>query len=274
MRISSIVVPLIALLSGVGGYYLRLSELLNVFDPATGLPERNAAITFWLVVFSALNLFIIVLFAIFAAARNRSPRGFENAFGTDPVFYPIVFSLSGIVWLIGTYLYFDHHRAADTLQTMEIYFIILSAIAAICVTLFAIEMFQDSRRKAQYTLSIVPTIFLCFWLLLVYRINASNPILLGYLYQCLAIVASALSFYFTSGFLYDKPAPGKAIVSYYASIYFCAVTLADDHHPGLKLILGAIIAVSVVHMAMLLRNLRRKWPGEVDQGEVDIDKQA
>jgi len=274
MRISAICVPFFALLSGVGGYYLRLSELLNVFDPVTGLPERSAAITFWLIALSALNLFLIIIFAIVVAMRNRSPRGFENAFGTDPVFYPVVFTFSGIVWLIGTYLYYDYHKAAGTLQMMEIYFIILSAVAAICVAIFAIEMFQDSRRKAQYALSIVPTIFLCFWLLLVYRLNASNPILLGYLYQCLAIVASALSFYFTSGFLYDKPAPGKAIVSYYASIYFCAVTLADDHHLGLKLILGAIIAVSVVHMAMLLRNLRRKWPGEVDSGEVDIDKQA
>jgi len=274
MRVSAILVPFFAVLSGVGGYYLRLSELLNVFDPLTGLPDRNAATTFWLIVLSAFNLLLIVVFAFFVAARNRSPRGFESAFGTDPVFYPVVFSLSGIVWLIGTYLYFAYHRAADTLQTMEIYFIILSAVAAICVTVFAIEMFQDSRRKAQYTLSIVPTIFLCFWLLLIYRSNASNPILLSYLYQCLAIVASALGFYFTSGFLYDKPAPGKAIVSYYASIYFCAVTLADDHHLGLKLILGAIIAVSIVHMAMLLRNLRRKWPGEVDPGEVDIDKQA
>ena len=271
MRISAVFVPFLAILTGVGGYFLRASELLNVFDPLTGLPERGAATTFWLIVITALNLFIIAVFAIFAAARNKSPRGFENAFGTDPVFYPVIFTLSSIVWLVGTYMYFEHLRVEGALQTIEIYFVILSALAAICVALFAIEMFQDSRRKAQYALSIIPTIFLCFWLLLLYRFNASNPILLSFAYQCLAIVASALGFYFTSGFLYDKPAPGKAIVSYYASIYFCTITLADDHHLGLKLIFGAIIAISVIHMGMLLKNLQRKQPAGSEERKPERD---
>jgi len=258
MRISAFFVPFFSILACVGGFFLRSSELLNVFDPITGLPDRDATTTFWLISLSFAFLLLITIFAISATIRHKSPRGFENAFGTDPVFYPVVFILIGIVWLIGTYLFFSDHQIAGSLQVIDIYFIALSALAAICVTLFAIEMFQDSRRKAQYMLSIVPTIFFCFWLVLLYRQNASNPILLSYVYQCLALVAAALSFYFTSGFLYDKPGPGKAIVSYCAAIYFCGVTLADPHPLSMRLIFSAIIIASIIHLSMLLRNLQRK----------------
>ena len=250
--------PFFAILAGVGGYYLRTSERLNVFDPITGLADRNAATTLWLIVFSVAFLIAIIIFAIIAAARHKALVGFENAFGTDPLSYPIIFSLIGIVWLIGTFMYYSDLNSMGEMTAIDIYFIVFSALSAISVTFFAIEMFQDSRRKAPFALSVVPTVFMCFWLILLYRQNASNPVLLSYIYQCLAIVASALSFYFTSGFLYDKPAPGKAIFSYYAAIYFCAVTLADDHHMSIQIIFGTLIIANIVHSSMLLRNLQRK----------------
>ena len=258
MRISAFFVPFFSLLAGVCGFFLRMSELSNVFDPVTGLPDRGAATTLWLISLSVAFLAPVIIFAVTLTFRHKAPRGFENAFGTDPVFYPVIFVLIGIAWIVGTYLYYSDISASLNMQMIEVYFIALSALAAICVTFFAIEMFQDSRRKAQYMLSIVPTIFFCFWLILTYRQNASNPVLLSYVYLCLALVSSALSFYFTSGFLYDKPGPGKATVAYCAAIYFCMVTLADDHHLSIKLILGAVIAANTVHLAMLLRNLQRR----------------
>ena len=257
MRISAFFVPFFTVLAGVGGYYLRLSERMNVFD-AQGLPARNAATTFWLIILSVAFMAVIVIFAIIASSKNKALPGFENAFGTDPFSYPIIFVLIGILWVVGTYMYFSGLNAAELLAANDIYFIVFSALSAISVTFFAIEMFQDSRRKAPYALSVVPTVFMCFWLIMMYRQNASNPILLSYVYQCFAIVASALSFYFTSGFLYGKPAPGKAIVTYYAAIYFCAVTLADDHPLGIKLIFVALIVANIVHSSMLLRNLQRR----------------
>jgi len=258
MRISSFFLPFFALLAGIGGFYLRLSEQLNVFDPVTGLPDRNAATTSWLIALSITFTLLILVFAISASARHKAEKGFESAFGTDPFAYPIIMTLIGIAWLVGTYIYFADLNAQGTLAANAVYFIIASALSAISVVLFAIEMYQDSRRKAPFALSVVPTIFMCFWLILLYRQNASNPILLSYVYQCIAIVATALSFYFTSGFLYGKPAPGKSIFMYYVAIYFCAVSLADDIHMGIRIIYCALIATNVVYSSMLLRNLQRK----------------
>ena len=258
MRISAFFVTFFAVLAGVAGYYLRLSELANVFDAITGLPDRNAATTFWLIMLSVAVMICVLVFAIRVTIKYKALPGFENAFGTDPTAYPIIFILVGISWLVGTYLYFSGLNAYGAVTVNDISFIAFSAIAAISTTFFAIEMYQDSRRNAPYALSIVPTLFLCFWLIFIYRQNASNPVLLSYAYQCLAVVASALSFYFTSGFLYGKPAPGKATITYCAAIFFGIVTLADDHPIGIKLIFVALIAANIVYSSLLLRNLQRK----------------
>jgi len=258
MRISAFFVPFLAIVAGVGGFFLRSSEHANVFDVLTGLPVRNSATTYALVLTSVIFIVAISLFAVRIAIKHKALPGFESAFGTDPFAYPVIFIVIGIAWLIGTFLYFTGLNANDENNLTDIFFIIFSALSAISVTFFAIEMYQDSRRNAPYALSVVPTVFMCFWLIFVYRQNASNPILLSYIYQCIAIIASALSFYFTSGFLYGKPAPGKAVVSYYAAIYFSIVTLADGHPIGVVFIFCSLIAANLVHSTMLLWNLQSK----------------
>jgi len=110
---------------------------------------------------------------------------------------------------------------------------------------------------------VVPILFMCFWLIVMYKQNATNPVLLSYCYYCLAIMASTLSFYYTAGFVFKKPAPGKTIFAYLASIYFCLVTLADEHPVSIKLIFAAVVAVNVVYSSMLIRNLRPKDSADV-----------
>ena len=256
MRVSSVFMPFFALIAGAAGFYLRLVELWNVFDRRTGLPERGAGVTLILIILTVAFLLIALMFSIRVRVRYASPRGFENAFGTDPLTYPFAFCVIGLVWLGATVKYFLDLNAARWVLSGELYFSVLSALAAISVGFFAVEMYQDPRRKMIFALSLVPTLFMCFWLIMLYKQNASNPVLLSYCYQCLAIIASALGFYFTSGFVYNKPSPSITIFIYFTAIYFCFVTLADDHTTPVKLIFAAIIALNVTYSSMLIRNLR------------------
>lgn len=258
MRVSAIIMPFFTLLAGAAGFYLRQTELWNVFDRYTGLPQRWSGITLGLIALCAAFLLIALLFSIGVGMKYRSPAGFENAYGTDPLTYPFAFCVIGIVWLGATVKQFVDLNAIGSMPNSELYFSILSALAAISLAFFAVEMYQDPRRKIIFSLSVVPTLFMCFWLILVYKQNAANPVLLSYCYQCLAIIASTLGFYFTSGFVYNKPAPGKTVFFYFASIFFCFVTLADGHSLTTSLIFVALIAVNITYSSMLIRNLRLK----------------
>ena len=258
MRRASVFMPFFALLVGVFGFYLRLMELRNIFDSITGLPERNAVITNSLILLTAIFLIIVFIFVLNVINKFTSQRGFEKAFGTEPLAYPTIFFLIGIIWLGATVKHFIDVNETGDFPISEFIFSILSVFSAISVSFFAIDLYQDPRRTSKLALSIVPTIFMCFWLIIFYRENASNPILLRYCYECLAIVTSALAFYFTSGFVYNRPAPGKTIFMFMAAIYFCSVTLADEHAASIKLIFGVMIAINIVYSSMLIRNMRRK----------------
>ena len=258
MRIATFIMPLFALLSGGVGYYLRLTELMNVFDAQTGLALRGARESYILIAASAVFLVISLLFSIRASVKHQAPQGFENAFGTDPLTYPLVFFIIGAVWLGATVKHFLNFYNAGPIPMIEIYFSALSALSAISIAYFAIEMYQDPRRKMVYALSVVPTLFMCFWLVILYRQNATNPVLLKYVYQCLAVISSALAFYLTSGFVYGKPAPGKTILAYFAAIFFCFVTLADGHSQEVRLIFAALIATNVVYSSKLIGHMRSK----------------
>ena len=258
MRIAAFFMPLFALAAGGFGFFIRRLELLYVFDPLTGLPERGAALTYTLIALSAVFLLIVLGFSVFVALKRVSPRGFENAFGTDPLTYPFVFGFIGLIWLAATVLHFLYLRDIGSVPLVDIYFFVFSAVSAFSVAFFAIEMYQEPRRKSIFALSVIPTLFMCFWLVMLYRDNASNPVLLSYAYQCLAIIASALGFYFTSGFVYGKPAPGKTLFFYFAAIFFCFVTLADNHHLMIRIIFAAILAMNVVYSSKLIRHFRNK----------------
>jgi len=250
--------PFFTIVAGVLGFYMRLMERFNVFDPHTGLAARGAFETKLLIVYSAVFIALVLLFSIRVAIKRTSLHGFENAFVTDQIVYPFAFVIIGLVWLGATIKQYIDVSAMRAPPVQELCFLILSALSAISVVLFAVEMYQDPRRKLVYALSIIPSIFMCYWLVMMYRLNASNPVLLAYVYQCLAIIASALAFYFTSGFVYDKPAPARTIFAYFVSTYLCFVTLADGHPLSTTLIFVAIIAINTIYSSKLIKYLRRK----------------
>lgn len=262
----SIIVPLFALLAGVAGFFIRLMEHWNVFNKETGLPERGSPITIALIALVAGVLILCLVFTILAGKRYTSPKGFDNAYGTESLAYPFVITVFSIVWIAASVKYYFEMDALGAVGASSLYFAILSIIAAISLLLFAIEMYQDPRRKAILALSVIPVVFMCYWLIYMYKQNATNPVLLSYCYYCLAIMASTLSFYYTAGFAYNKQAPGKAIFIYLATILFSLITLADSHATSINLIFAAIIAVSVVHSSMLIRNLTAKSDAQEPPG--------
>ena len=258
MRTSCVLVPIATLLAGILGYFFRMAELEIIFDSVTGLPERGAPITVVLIGLSVLLFVVFTIFAIRTSVKYTIGADYDNAFGTDTFAYPVVFTAVGTVWLIATFVYFLGILAAQNGEFSDRIFAIGSALAALALIIFAIEVYKNPRRKFLSLFSIMPSLFMCFWLIIIYRDNASNPVLLSYTYKVLAIVFSAAGCYFSSSFATGKPVIGKAIVSYSLAAYFCIITLADDYPMSMRLILGAIAFLNIFNLGSLLRNLQRK----------------
>jgi len=258
MRKTARVMPIIMFLAGIAGYYFRYRERLNVFDANTGLPEEWASETILLLVLVAAVLIVTFIFSLRIGLGYASQEGFDHAYGVDILAYPVAFVIVGIAWLCGTIkVYFDLTQVGS-ISIGEYLFVLLSLLSSISVALFAIGIYQDPRRRSLLMLSVIPSLFMCLWLVTLYRQNAANPILLEYCYKFLAATAAALGFYYTSGFVHSKPAPGKTLFFYLNSVFFCMTTLADDHGIGVKMILASITVISIIHASMLTRNLVKK----------------
>jgi len=258
MRITSFFIPVIVFIVGVLGFALRLTELASVFDPVSGLPERNALITLVLIGFSTLIFLVAFIFAVSTSVRYVVSADYDDAFGTDSFAYPAIYTALCTIWLVATVVYFLELFSLGDMALIDKVFTIASSLSAIFLMIFAIEVYKNPRRKFLALLSIVPTLFMCFWLILIYMDNASNPVLLGYAYKCLAFVFCSLGLYFSTGFSIGKPVIGKAILSYTGATYFCMITLADDYSLSIKLIIGTIAIMNLFNLGSLIRNLQRK----------------
>jgi hypothetical protein len=258
MRFSTFFIPFLTVVAGICGFWLRMIELATVFNPYTGFPERDAPITLALIGLSALIIVIAIIFAIRITVKYTVGSDFDNAFGTDSFMYPVIYTAVGTVWIAATAIYFLGHYAMGTDEILVRLFAGASSLAALFIIIFAIEVYKNPRRKFISIFSVLPTMFMCVWLVLIYRENASNPVLLSYAYKILGIAFAATGCYFSSSFAIGKPVIGKAIVAYIAATYFLFVTIADDYPMSMKMILSAIAFMSLFNLGSLLRNLQKK----------------
>jgi len=256
MRKLAVIVTLCSFLAGIAGFFLRAAELKYVFDTVTGLPVRESAISTGLIALTFTFLIVIAVIS-FITVRNKAPENsFSKIFNTSSDKYPVVFVIIAIIWAGGTVLNQINLIRADALRAIDISFTVFSLLSAAAIGGFAVEMYHKSKSKILYVLCLMPVIFLCFWLIVFYEYNAANPILISYVYVCLAIVTAAMSFYFTAGFVFEKYSPAKAIVSYCSTIYFCLVAIADSYNLGISIIYIAFAFSAAYFLLMLLWHLK------------------
>ena len=258
MRKSAFVFPFLSFAAGGAGLYLRYLELNTVFDPVTGLPEKNAPITLALILLSAGIALFGTLFAVIASRKYTSRVEYERAFSPSGILYLAVFFILSAAMIAADVMYFLSLKAVGSVAYINIVFIAFVAFSALSLFILARAAYRGRGGKEMYVFSIIPSVFFCFWLIILYRQNASNPVLLDYCYQCLALASAALSFYYGAGFAFKKSKPAKTIISYFLTIYFCMIVLVDNIILPFKIIFAVIVIAQLINSVQFIKNLKRK----------------
>lgn len=258
MRKSAVVMPLVALIAGALGFIIRYLEVTTVFDSETGLAERGSPISYALIGLTLLVIAGAILFAALSSGKYRAESEFVEAFAPRGFLYIVVSFLIGFAWLAAVVLYYLNISAVDSVSVIDWVFVFLSALSAISVIFMARAAYKGKGGSEVLLFSVVPAIFFCFWLIILYKNNAANPVLLSYCYLTLAIAAAALSSYFTAGFVFNKAGCGKAIFCYLLSVYFSVVVLADNTDLPVKIIFGVTAINQFMNTVVFMRNLKSK----------------
>jgi hypothetical protein len=258
MRKSAVVIPAMGLVAGAIGYLVRQMEVNTMFDPATGFAKRDSVVSTILIVISIAVIALAVLAGILTSRRMAADNDYSRAFQPKGFTYLAVSFILGVVWLVAdVWYFFDAYKSGDV-SVLTVIFVFLAVVSAISVIFLARGAYKGRSSGEMLLFSVVPPLFFCFWLILLYKDNAANPVVLRFGYQCLAIAAAALSTYFSAGFVFGKSTVGRTAFSFLVTIFFCAVVLADTISLPLKLIYGLTIVMAFMNAVVFLRNLREK----------------
>ena len=127
----------------------------------------------------------------------------------------------------------------------------------------------------------MPAYASCVWLIVSYLDHSGDPIVLDYVYQLFAVVASVLGCYFLAGFSYRRPKAFPAILFSLTAMYFCLVTLADRHDVSMLLLFVAFALYLLATTVLLQYNAARpegpRMPRRLqpeDTEEIEINREG
>ncbi len=250
-------------IAGIIGFILRRTEAKTVFDPETLLAEPGAAITWILIAFSVL-FFAAMAFVLARMGELSIEKGLSGAFGS---YLPVPFFITALASLAifagGAVLGVKIARlpGRNTADAVLALFAVLSAASTAYCSYSAFKGVSGSELGL---FTIIPVVFLCYWLILSYRQRAVDPVLLDYVYEIMALIFLILGFYYSAGFNFGRLRPRKALFCMDGAIYLGIVTLADGHSLYAVLLYVGLIIVMLVNSMLLASNAKR--PAAPDEG--------
>lgn len=248
-----ILLPLLAILGGAAGYFLRRWELASAFDQA-GLSMAGAPATLWLI---ALSAALFVLFALLCLWGNPSPVEQGKAFAAKGNIPYLIFSGIAAALMLAAAI---TGLTEAGIGTMGVILWILCIISCLCIAASALRNFR-AQESTYSLLLLVPACTACFWLVAFCQARASDPVLLAYVFPLFAVICSLLAFYFTASLSFSQAKAWPCALFSLLAIFFCMTTLADSHALSDRLLFLSVILYHLVHVTVLLRRAfpRRRY---------------
>ncbi len=247
MRKTTLLAPVLAVIAGIAGFFLRKHELATIYD-MWGLAVRGKPVTVALIILSAA----VIVAAIVFAAASTGKRRVAAELGTvvpDDAGGKTAFWIAAALCVIGAVGCFLH---PDIFRWRGVAYIFALFALGSGIAYALLPTSKGKPSSAVTVLSVVPALFFSLWLIVCFRTYATDPELLDYCYEALAAAAMAFACYCEAGYAYNVSKPGKTAAAALIALYFGLVTLADGTSIWLKVImLGACFAQAVSASVLL-----------------------
>lgn len=263
-----IILPATAVVGGAVGFVLRRWELATAFEPETGLPLPGTPATWALALFS---LAMVVLLALLCRGKHPAFEGYDQAFAAKGntvymcamVIAAFLMAISGVLCLLGTPQAYSALQA-QTQGRVHAFALApraLLGVLSLCSCWGLLTLGRNNYRgegHGKYALGILmPAYTCCLWLITAYQARSGDPVVLDYVYQLFAVIASVLAAYFMAGFAFERAKVFRVSFTGLMAVYFILVTLADVHELYVLLLLGGFFLYFIASLAALLVHCRQ-----------------
>ena len=246
MRKNSVTAVTLSAAAGLVGLVLRRIEYNTALHGGVGIADERLPVTFALAALSAAMVLLSVLYA-YNMVKKSGKKG--NLFGEAPGAIAVVFG--DVLFAFGAGIYYMGNK--ENLTPTVLIFTIMAVICAASFWITARPSGDDGGMAK--LMCVVPSLFFCLWLVLIYKENSMEPQLIKFVYRCLDVAALTMFFYYISGYYYGRGKPAPAIVSGMLSIYFSLLVLAELGTMWNVLMISGALIIVCVGLARLINSL-------------------
>ena len=252
---NSWVAPVLALAAGTGGAVLRKVELATAFEEGSGLPVADAPATVGLAVLSVAIVTAAAVFAALAVKKDKTPGTYHKAFYNHSFLSFMFSAFFGAVVSAASAVFFLRPSGIGISGVPFIIFSIFAVLAGLSIIMLAMNGFTQKKSPGTVLFAVIPPVFFCFWLAVMYRDYAACPTIIEYCYRCLAIAFCALAFYYAAGYAFGRAKPKMTVTMHLVAIFFICVTLADNWPLVQQLLLAATLGFLFQNSVRFLRSV-------------------
>lgn len=260
-----VVLPLLAVVLGCAGLVVRRWAVTDGFEADTGLAISGHPAFLVLILLSAAALIVLAV----ACRGGRKFTQEECPMALSLVHpFPLVLSLAaGLLCLLsGVASLLDFLSVFQTMNSYDSGFLAcvtplflggLGLVSGVALIILGRRRHQKGGPVAFSFLPLLPAFFACFWLIDVYRVRASDPVILDYAWFFLGAITLVLALYCSAGFAFRNGKPFMALFWSLMAVTFCLITLADTHTIMEYLLLAAAVLWCLAQAYALLVNLEK-----------------
>lgn len=218
--------PFLALALGVAGFLLRTQQLTAALDSDTGMLVLHHPLTYAVIGLTAGAVFILLILSLFV---SNEAQDWYSAFHTETILPRLLSVLAVLGFCSGTalifrMLLFDGLPGSLLTQPFLSFFGLLMIFASLAILVLLIR----NGDNGSYALAaLLPGFASCVWLVLTYHNNASNPSVLAFAWQLLAVISACFGWYYTAGFAFRHPHPRRTTFFSLLTATLCIICLAD-----------------------------------------------
>lgn len=255
-----ILLPLLAVLGGVGGFFLRRWELSTAFE-TSGLAISGAPAAVALIVWSAV---IAVAFALLCRGAKQELKDYGGSFSARGNWaYLVVTALAAACLLVaGVFGLADELGGLAAPRLLWLLLWAMCILSFVCVLVVSLGNFRGTGCKRSLAL-LAPAYTCCLWLVCAYQQHSADPVIADYVYKLFAIICTLLGLYFTAGFSFERAKIWRCAFFCLLSVYFGVVTLADSHDRSTRLLFLFSILYQLATVTVLLYHAFVKGPDPV-----------
>ena len=180
-----------------------------------------------------------------------------SALGSDVKLHRLLRLAAGAVMVLGGLLLFaksETDKYAGMLRVLSI----LAALSGIAFPLVLAEAQRAEPRKTLLcVLTLLPMLTYAVWLILSYRSNSINSVPLAFGLDMLVAIVTMVAYFRLAGFAFGAAKPWRCLFWCMLSAVLCLMSLADERHFGMELMLLASAGQMLLCTWILVQNVRQ-----------------